>query len=59
LTWEEALKQGKVYNAVDACSALGIGGGKMDETWAKTKKKKELIKFGGGFYCGKIDPKDC
>lgn len=59
LSWEDALKQGKVYNAVDGCSALGIGGSKMDDVWGKTKKKGELIKFGGGFYCGKIDPKEC
>merc|ERR1719171_1446067 len=39
LPWEEALKQGKVYNAVDGCSALGIGGDKMDKVWGKTKKK--------------------
>merc|ERR1719171_2395998 len=39
LSWEDALKQGKVYNAVDACSALGIGGTQMDTTWGKIKKK--------------------
>merc|ERR1712193_395033 len=47
LSWEEALKKGKVYNAVDACSPLGISGAKMDDIWGKTKKAGELIKFGG------------
>jgi len=26
----------------------------MAEMWAETKKNKQLIKFGGGFYAGKI-----
>jgi len=26
-----------------------------DAEWAKTKKAKKLIKFGGGFYCGLVE----
>jgi hypothetical protein len=54
ISWEEALKAGQVYNAVDACKKLGIGGAAMDAKWAKAKKDGMLIKFGGGFYAGKI-----
>jgi len=54
LSWSKALADGVVYNAVDGCAKLGISGAEMDTQWAKTKKSKQLIKFGGGFYCGKV-----
>jgi len=54
LSWDEALKQGLVLNAVDGCDALKIDGEEMNTRWAASKKAKELIKFGGGFYCGKL-----
>jgi nucleoside diphosphate kinase len=54
LTWTEALEKGMVFNAVDACAHLGINGETMDTCWAKTKKANLLVKFGGGFYCGKV-----
>ena len=43
-----------VFNAVDGCKKLGIDGEKMDSTWAKAKKAGDLVKFGGGFYAGRI-----
>lgn len=52
--WQEALDQGIVYNALDACEYFGIDAAAMDAEWAKAKKAKQLIKFGGGFYCGHI-----
>jgi len=54
ITWKAALEKGIVYNAVDGCKRLGIDGGKMEETWAAAKKAGNLVKFGGGFYAGKI-----
>merc|ERR1719277_2705416 len=30
----------------------------MDAAWARTKKAKKLIKFGGGFYCGLVSIPD-
>lgn len=54
LSWPEALSQGLVFNAVDACQHLGVDGEKMDTLWAKTKKANQLVKFGGGFYAGKV-----
>jgi len=53
--WEDAVKQGKVYNAADACKKLGIDGAALDEKWSSLKRGENLIKFGGGFYCGKVD----
>jgi len=54
LEWSQAVKDGLVFNAVDACTKRGLDGEQMDTVWAKAKKADELIKFGGGFYCGKL-----
>jgi len=40
-----------VYNALDACTYLGVDADGLDKLWADAKK----VKFGGGFYCGIID----
>jgi nucleoside diphosphate kinase len=56
ISWADALRAGKVFNAVDGCRALGISGDDMDSQWAKAKKAKKLVKFGGGFYAGLVDP---
>jgi len=55
LSWSEALSQDVVYNAIDACSYLGVDAAGLDSAWAKCKDANKLIKFGGGFYCGLID----
>lgn len=52
--WQEALDKGLVYNAKQACEKLGLDAESMDAEWAKCKKSGNLIKFGGGFYCGFI-----
>ena len=41
-------------NAKEACVRLGVDGNGMEAKWAKLDKSKEMIKFGGGFYCGKV-----
>jgi len=56
LSWQSALEQGKVFNAVDACEQLQMDGDALDTIWAKAKAGKQLVKFGGGFYCGLVDP---
>jgi nucleoside diphosphate kinase len=55
IEWADALSQGKVFNAMDACKKLEIDADQMDAEWAKCKSAKKLIKFGGGFYCGLIE----
>ena len=55
LEWEQALENGNVYNALDACSLLGISAVEMDKQWGICKKADKLVKFGGGFYCGLIE----
>jgi hypothetical protein len=51
LSWEKALADGVVYNALDACQFLGISADELDRAWAPAKK----VKFGGGFYCGLVE----
>ena len=55
LTWEEAVKKGLVYNAMDGCAKLGVNGDQLDTIWGTLKKDVTLIKFGGGFYCGQVN----
>ena len=46
-TQQDALKDGKVFNAVDACTHLGMDGIGMDKAWAIAKGDGKLVKFGG------------
>ena len=55
LSWDEALKSGKVFNAMDGCKHLGIDADQMGVVWTKAKDAKKLVKFGGGFYCGLVE----
>jgi len=55
LSWEDALASGKVLNAKEACAKLGVDGNGMEAKWAKLDKSKDMIKFGGGFYCGNVE----
>merc|ERR1719262_1983543 len=36
--WNEALKEGKVFNAKDACEKLELDGDQMEKEWQKCKK---------------------
>lgn len=51
LSWEQALKNDSVYNAIDACNYWGITADELDAAWGPAKK----VKFGGGFYCGLVE----
>jgi len=55
ISWADALAQGKVYNAADACTKLGIDGSGLEKKWGKLERNVNLIKFGGGFYAGLVD----
>lgn len=50
IKWEDALAQGKVFNALDACKKLNVDADELDKAWGPAKK----VKFGGGFYCGLV-----
>jgi len=51
LNWDSALEQGIVFNALDAAQFLGFNASQLDEVWNASKK----VKFGGGFYCGRLE----
>merc|ERR1712151_191716 len=53
LAWEEALSQKKVFNAKDASAKMSADS--LGAKWVALKKGETLLKFGGGFYVGKID----
>jgi len=55
ISWESALADEVVYNAMEGCNKLGINGTQLNTIWATAKENKQLIKFGGGFYCGKVN----
>merc|ERR1719352_2065811 len=55
LEWADVLKDGKALNAKDACEKFEIDAEELDKMWAGAKKAKNLVKFGGGFYCAKLD----
>jgi len=55
LEWDDALSQKLVFNAKDACTELGVDSEGLNGIWAKAKKAGNLVKFGGGFYCGLLD----
>lgn len=52
--WADAVAAGKVYNAKDGAEKLGVDAEGMNKLWSKLTRGKTLIKFGGGFYCGKV-----
>jgi nucleoside diphosphate kinase len=58
ISWPDALAQDKVFNALDACTKMGLTGDQMDTAWGKAKKAGSLVKFGGGFYAGHVNPAD-
>jgi len=53
-SWDSAVASGKVYNAKDAAEKLGLDADGINSEWAKLTRGKDLLKFGGGFYCGKV-----
>jgi nucleoside diphosphate kinase len=55
LKWEDAVKSGKVFNATDATKTLGITSAELEGKWRTLKAGTNLLKFGGGFYCGQVD----
>jgi len=56
ISWSEALEKGMVLNAMDGCEKFKCDGDEMEKKWRAAEKDKDggLVKFGGGFYAGKI-----
>jgi len=53
--WSAVLAAGTAYNAMDGAAKLGMNATELEEAWRVAKKEHDAcIKFGGGFYCSKI-----
>jgi nucleoside diphosphate kinase len=55
LEWDDVLKDEKALNAKQACEKFGIEADELDKMWGACKKAGNLVKLGGGFYCGKLE----
>ena len=55
VSWSSVLQQDLAYNALDACSHLGVDAAGLEKAWTAAKEAGKLVKLGGGFYCGLID----
>lgn len=52
--WADVLSQGLAFNAIDGAKKVGMDAYQLEAEWRVAKKEKRMIKFGGGFYCAKI-----
>jgi nucleoside diphosphate kinase len=59
IEWADALKDGLVFNAMDASAKLGVDYDGLGEKWSPLKDEGKLVKLGGGFYVGKMDDIYC
>ena len=54
--WDAALAENKLFNAMDAIKHLEIDVPTLNTAWQAAQAAKQLVKLGGGFYCGKLEP---
>lgn len=40
---------------MDGCAELKVDAEQLEALWATCKKEKKMVKFGGGFYCAKVE----
>jgi len=50
--WATVVAEGRACNAMEACAAFGCDATELDAAW---NKAKNVVKFGGGFYCGLVE----
>ena len=55
MKWNKVMEDGLVFNAMDGAKKLGISPDELGKKYDALKKGETIIKFGGGFYCGKVD----
>ena len=54
VSFQDALKAGTAVNALQACEELKCTPDELRAEWRAVCASNDMIKFGGGFYCGKI-----
>jgi len=53
--WDTLLKNGECSNALDACKFFGCDAAELSKAWGESKSAGNLVKLGGGFYCGLVN----
>jgi len=54
--WSAVVSSGRVLNAKDACTKLGIDTSELNTMWVAAQGAGKVVKLGGGFYCGLLEP---
>jgi hypothetical protein len=49
-SWEKALSEGRACNAMQACEQFKCSPAELNKAWGDAN----VVKFGGGFYCGLV-----
>jgi hypothetical protein len=47
-SWQQVLDEDRACNAMDACKRFACSAVELNDAW----QKAQVVKFGGGFYCG-------
>jgi hypothetical protein len=50
-SWDTVLQEDRACNALEACKRFDCDAVALSDAWQKSPK---VVKFGGGFYCGKV-----
>jgi hypothetical protein len=56
--WTSVLADDRAANAMQACERFGITADELEAEWRQCEERGLVIKFGGGFYCGKMTVND-
>lgn len=56
--WKSVLEEGRAKTALEAGQVLDLDGPSLDAAWGAAKDAGNIIKLGGGFYCGRIGEGD-
>ena len=56
--WSNVLSDGRAANAMEACTILDCDASELSDLWRAAEAKGLVVKFGGGFYCGKLAKND-
>eukprot|EP01063_Lacrimia_lanifica_P013889 TRINITY_DN2047_c0_g1_i1.p1 TRINITY_DN2047_c0_g1~~TRINITY_DN2047_c0_g1_i1.p1 ORF type:complete len:738 (+),score=272.05 TRINITY_DN2047_c0_g1_i1:48-2261(+) len=54
-SWTDALAAGLVYNAAEAMAQFSWTTADLNQAWQSAQGSGRMVKFGGGFYCAKLD----
>lgn len=49
-SWATVLSEKRACNAMEACAQFGCSAAELNEAWGAA----DVVKFGGGFYCGLV-----